>query len=374
MFPASASEVAAILRICAEHKLPVWPVSTGRNWGYGSATAVREGSVLLRLARMNRILEVNERLAYAVIEPGVTYRQLRSHLDANHPDLWCDTTDGPPEGSVIGNALDRGLGVTHYGDHFATLCGMEVVLPTGEIVRTGGGPEGCKTWHTHKWGVGPYVEGLFSQSNLGVVTQAGVWLMPKPEAFASFTFDLAREEDLPRLVDIVRDLALRNILTSAVHLVNDICALSVLAQYPAHLVTQHSRLPDEVLAQMRAHYLVPSWSFGGGIQGAAGQVRAVKKELRKRLAPLGRLLFVDDSMARLAGRVNAAARSGVFAKPLEWAVRRSCRKFARDAGGGPAYPRGAEGHPERLFRAPCVLQERPRPSPIAPIPTATTSG
>lgn len=349
VFPASTSEVAAILRICAEHKLPVWPVSTGRNWGYGSATAVREGSVLLRLARMNRILEVNERVAYAVIEPGVTYRQLRSHLDANYPDLWCDTTDGPPEGSVIGNALDRGLGVSHYGDHFATLCGMEVVLPTGQIVRTGGGPESCKTWHTHKWGVGPYVEGLFSQSNLGVVTRAGVWLMPRPEAFASFTFDLAREEDLPRLVDIVRDLALRNILTSAVHLVNDICALSVLAQYPAHLVTQHSRLPDEVLAQMRAHYLVPSWSFGGGIQGATAQVRAVKKELRKRLAPLGRLLFVDDSMARLAGRVHAAARRGVFAKPVEWAVRRLAGRSLEMLATGPHIHSVLKGIPSDYF-------------------------
>ena len=349
VLPASASEVAAILRICAQHRLPVWPVSTGRNWGYGSATAVQEGSVLLRLARMDRILEVSDRLAYAVIEPGVTYRQLRSHLDANHPGLWCDTTDGPPEGSVIGNALDRGLGVTHYGDHFATLCGMEVVLPTGEIVRTGGGPEGCKTWRTHKWGVGPYVEGLFSQSNLGVVTQAGVWLMPKPEAFASFTFDLAREEDLPRLVDIVRDLALRNILTSAVHLVNDICALSVLAQYPAHLVTKHSRLPNEVLAQMRAQYLVPSWSFGGGIQGTAEQVRVVKKELRKRIAPLGRLLFVDDSMARLAGRVNAAARSGVFAKPLEWAVRRYAGKSLEMLAAGPHIHAVLKGIPSDFF-------------------------
>ena len=347
--PASAADVAAILRICAQHRLPVWPVSTGRNWGYGSATAVREGSVLLRLARMNRILEVNDRVAYAVIEPGVTYRQLRAHLDASHPGLWCDTTDGPPEGSVIGNALDRGLGVTHYGDHFATLCGMEVVLPTGEIVRTGGGPEGCKTWHTHKWGVGPYVEGLFSQSNLGVVTQAGVWLMPKPEAFASFAFDLTREQDLPRLIEIVRELALRNILTSAVHLVNDICALSVLAQYPAHLVTKHSRLPSEILAQMRAQYLVPSWSFGGGFQGTARQVRGVKKELRKRLAPLGRLLFVDDSVVRLARGVNAAARSGVFAKPLEWAVRRFAGKSLEMLAAGPHIHAVLKGIPSDYF-------------------------
>ena len=45
----------------------------------------------------------------------------------------------------------------------------------GEVVRTGSTREGLHTWHTHKWGVGPYLEGLFTQSNLGVVTRAGIW-------------------------------------------------------------------------------------------------------------------------------------------------------------------------------------------------------
>ncbi|MCU0898593.1 MAG: FAD-binding oxidoreductase [Burkholderiales bacterium] len=365
--PASAQEVAAVLRICAQHGLHVWPVSTGRNWGYGSATAVREGAVLLRLSRMNRILEVNERLAYAVVEPGVTYRQLRAHLDARHPSLWCDSTDGPPEGSVLGNALDRGLGVTHYGDHFGTLCGMEVVLANGEIMRTGGGPEGCKTWHTHKWGVGPYVEGLFSQSNLGVVTKAGVWLLPKPEAFASFTFDLAREDDLPKIVDIIRELALREIVTSAVHLVNDICALSVLAQYPAHLLADHSRLPADALAEMRRKYLVAPWSFGGGIQGTAAQVRIIKKELRARLAPLGRLMFVDDSTMRLASIVHSAARRGPLAKPLEWAVRTFTGKSLEMLEAGPHIHDVLKGIPSDYFvRHAYFKSEKPKPDRADP--------
>jgi 4-cresol dehydrogenase (hydroxylating) len=268
--------------------------------------------VILHLGRLDRILEINETLAYAVIEPGVTYRQLRAYLDQHHPDLWCDCTDGPPDGSVIGNALDRGLGVTHYADHFGSLCGLEVVLPTGEVVRTGGGPEGCKTWHTHKWGVGPYVEGLFSQSNLGVVTKAGVWLMPKPEAFASFTFDLKRSSDLPQLVDTVRDLALRGVLQSACHIVNEVVALCVLTQYPGDLLERHSRLPSNVLADLCRRYGVAPWSLGGGIQGTKAMVRDVKRQLRKALSPLGRLTFLDDrSVSAISSLSRWSARSAI---------------------------------------------------------------
>ena len=107
---------------------------------------------------------------------------MKEHLLKSGSRLWCDCTDGPPEGSVLGNALERGMGVTQYADHFATLCGLEIVLADGSIIRTGGGAFGrCPTWNTHKWGVGPYIEGLFSQSNFGIVVKAGIWLFPEPE-------------------------------------------------------------------------------------------------------------------------------------------------------------------------------------------------
>ena len=308
--PGSAEQVAEIVRIAQRLRVPLWPVSQGRNWGYGSGTPVLGNTVVVHLGRMNRILEINEELAYAVIEPGVTYRQLRAHLDAHHPKLWCDTTDGPPDGSVIGNALDRGLGVTHYADHFGTLCGLEVVLPGGDTIRTGGGPDGCKTWNTHKWGGGPYLEGLFSQSNFGIVTMAGVWLIPKPEAFCSFTFDLAHADDLPRLVDVLRDLSLRGVIQSAFHLINEVVALSVLTQYPANVLDRHSRLPDDVRDEMCRRFGVAAWNLGGGLQGTAGAVRATKRALRRHLGPLGKLTFLDDRAVALVGGLNRwAARS-----------------------------------------------------------------
>ena len=306
VYPTSVDDVIGVVKLAGEFRVPIWPVSKGRNWGYGSAAPVVENTVLLHLERMNRIDEVNEELAYAVIEPGVTYRQLKEHLDQHHPELWCDCSDGPPDGSVLGNALERGLGVTAYNDHFGTLCGLEVVLADGSKLRTGGGEAGrCPSWNTHKWGIGPYLEGLFTQSSFGVVTRAGVWLLRRPEAFASFTFDLAREADLPRMIDIIRELTLRGVLASGTHVVNDIVALAVVTQYPRDMVGKFSRLPDATVRELRERFTIPEWAFGGGIMGTRGQVRAIKSELRRSLRGLGRLTFVTDARVRALERFRA---------------------------------------------------------------------
>src|SRR5262245_38882717 len=90
VYPGDACEVAAIVRLAAEYKLAIWPFSKGRNWGYGGTLALENGAVILMLERLNRILEVNEELAYAVIEPGVTQRQLNDHLKTNGIKLWAD--------------------------------------------------------------------------------------------------------------------------------------------------------------------------------------------------------------------------------------------------------------------------------------------
>ena len=84
---------------------------------------------------MNKILEVNERYGYALVEPGVTYFDLYEHLQATNYLLMLDTPD-LGWGSVVGNTLDRGVGYTPYGDHFLWQTGMEVVLPQGEVMRT----------------------------------------------------------------------------------------------------------------------------------------------------------------------------------------------------------------------------------------------
>ena len=183
--PDSTEEVQAVVRIANEYKIPIYPVSTGRNLGYGGSAPVLSGSVVLDLKRMNRVIEVNERNAYALVEPGVSYFDLYRYIQDKGYKLWIDCPD-PGWGSPIGNALDHGAGftVTPYRDHFDAHCGMEVVLANGEIVRTGmGALPGAKTWQQFKYGYGPFVDGIFSQSNFGVVTKMGFWLYPQPEAY-----------------------------------------------------------------------------------------------------------------------------------------------------------------------------------------------
>ncbi|MFW6315258.1 MAG: FAD-binding oxidoreductase, partial [Desulfohalobiaceae bacterium] len=139
LYPASTTEVQEIVRIARQNQVSIYPISRGRNWGYGDACPVREGQVIMDLSRMNKILEINQDLAYAVIESGVTQEQLSRHLESNHPELMFDCTGSGPEASIAGNTLERGFGHTPYGDHFLYSCGMEVVLGDGRVLNTGFG-------------------------------------------------------------------------------------------------------------------------------------------------------------------------------------------------------------------------------------------
>src|SRR5687767_11066928 len=169
--PESVEQVQQIVGIANAHQVPLYPISTGNNWGYGSALPVRHDNVVVDLSRMNRIIDVNIELAYAVLEPGVTQGQLHQHLQQHRIPLSLNPTGAGPHCSILGNALERGFGIGPNGDHFLAQCGMEVVLATGEILRTGFGHyAGAKAEYVYKWGLGPYLDGLFTQSNFGIVT------------------------------------------------------------------------------------------------------------------------------------------------------------------------------------------------------------
>lgn len=316
VFPDNSDEVAQIVRIAVQYKVPIWPFSTGRNWGYGTTLATEHGAIVMVLERMNRVLEVNEELAYAVIEPGVTYELFNAHLKAKGHKLWVDCIDGTPKGSVIGNALDRGVGETPYGDHFGNLCGLEVVLPDGKVVRIGGDSGGLKTWHTHKWGVGPYLEGLFSQSNMGIVTQAGIWLMPQPEAYNSFVFEIYEECHLPQVLDAFRRLALQGVISAKLHLINDVVSFTLLTQRNVEDVAMAGCMTDDDRAALRRKYRVASWNCGGGLYGTRAQVKLQRAMLRKAVGRYGKLLFLSDARLAIVKRLIVWSRRSPAVKSV----------------------------------------------------------
>ena len=324
VYPGSVDEVVALVKLANRHGLPLWPVGKGKNWGYGAATPAEDGALVVVLERLNRIVSVDEEMAHAVVEPGVTYRQFHQYLRERGIDLWLDCTDGPADASVMGNALERGIGETDYGDHFGNICGLEVVLPDGSLVRTGGGPlEGYKSWNTYKWGVGPYLEGLFSQANYGIVTKMGLWLMPKPEYFVSCVFELTREEDFPTLMDAMRRLQLNGAIKSKVHIVNDVVTFAVLAE-PQEILGGQRCLTDDRRAELRRRHNIAPWSFAAGLYGTREQVRANVSLIRRALGPLGRLQFVDDRKIEIVRSVTSRLKrtSGIARALGERAARR----------------------------------------------------
>jgi (+)-pinoresinol hydroxylase len=206
--PDGVEQVQAVVRIANQYKIPIYPVSTGKNLGYGGSAPAYSGSVVLDLKRMNRILEVNENNAYCLVEPGVSYFDLYRYIQEKGLKLWVDVPD-PGWGSPIGNSLDRGGGylMSQFRNHFDSHCGMEVVLANGEVMRTGmGALPGAKTWQQYKSGFGPWIDGMFSQSNFGVVTKMGFWMMPEPDAYLSGTVTVPKHQDLSPMIDILNYL------------------------------------------------------------------------------------------------------------------------------------------------------------------------
>jgi 4-cresol dehydrogenase (hydroxylating) flavoprotein subunit len=206
--PTSTEEVQAVVRIANEHKVPLWTFGQGRNYAYGGPAPRVRGSVLVSLRNMNRVLEVNDELAYAVLEPGVRFFDLHDHLQAGGHRLW-PSIPALGWGSVVGNTLEYGVGYGAYGEHATKACGLEVVLPDGDVLRTGmGAITNSRTWHAHQWSFGPSHQWLFFQSNLGIVTKMGVWLRSRPEVYISAWARFADDATVAPVTDAVRELML----------------------------------------------------------------------------------------------------------------------------------------------------------------------
>ena len=306
--PSSADEVAQLVRIAGVHGLAVYPVSTGRNWGYGDACAVGAGQLILDLSRMNRIVRVDPELAYAVIEPGVTQRQLSDFLREQGYPLWADCTGAGPDTSYIGNIMERGFGHSPYGNRLQHVAGMQVVLAGGEVLETGFGHyRQAKAAHLFPYGVGPFLDGLFTQSNMGIVTRLGIWLMPQAECVNHFLCSVPAHADIAQVVDALRPLRLDGTLRSILHIGNDMRVLSGGRVFPREAVPTGARLPAALRSQLRTAGGIAAWTVSGALYGSDAQVAAARDALRRALRPTrARARFVTArslQLGALAGRL-----------------------------------------------------------------------
>lgn len=294
--PENVDQVQAIVRIANQFRQPIWPVSTGKNMGYGMTTTAMPGQMILDLKRMNRIISVDPELCTALVEPGVTYRQLKDYLVENNLPLWIDVPTVGPIASPVGNTLDRGVGYTPYGEHFMVQCGMEVVLADGEILRTGmGSTKNPSAWQAFKWGYGPYLDGLFTQSNFGVVTKMGMWLMPAPPVYKPFVIRHKKMEDVARIVEAMRPMRIANIVPNVVLMMGGAYQLAMFKRR-SEVWDGAGPITDEAVSKAATANNLGMWNTYIALYGTEGMIAESEKIIRAAFAAIDGEVLTEAEM------------------------------------------------------------------------------
>ena len=175
LLPVSTEEVSKIMKVASRERIPVTPRGAGTNLTGGSVPT--RGGIVLSFTKMNKILKIDKENRIAVLQPGVINMEFQKEL-AKHgiyyppdPGSMAVTTMG---GNVAENA--GGPRAVKYGVTNNFLLGLEVVLASGKVMRTGG--------QTIKNVTGYSLTQLFcgSEGTLGLITEITVKLIPLPEA------------------------------------------------------------------------------------------------------------------------------------------------------------------------------------------------
>lgn len=319
--PESVQDVVSIIKLARETRSLLYPFSTGLNWGYGSRAPIVDNCIPVDLSRMNQILNADEISLdnpVALIEPGVTQQQLYEFLERRCPELTFNVTGAGRDTSIIGNALDRGVGYT--GPRKDDLYGLEVVTGTGDILRTGFRRLGDDSplAHCHPFGLGPILDGLFFQGNFGIVTSACFRLYPRRPSEVAVSLALRDTSDLPLFINELARLKREGLLTSVTHIGNRARTHSSMAYgITRYLEHECGYTPEAALGETDKvlNLVAPNeWASLASVSGNRGQVRAALVEIWRRTRKFARLMVVTDGILDFGYAITHRLRSIPFAR------------------------------------------------------------
>ncbi len=315
LLPKTRDEVVAIVKIAALYGVALYPISKGNNWGHGSANPVMNDCVIVDLSQMNALSRFDTELGIITIEPGVTQGQLSDFLLKNGDFYLTPTTSAGPNATILGNALERGFGLVPVSDHFLSIMNLEVVLADGSVYHSAIHAKGCAdVCDVFKWGIGPYIDGIFSQSNFGIVTAATIALKPKQDCMEIFIIEFIDQEDLESAVVIVRKILKElGCFASAISIVNDLRLSAMNTNYPFEVIKKNPQQAKAILRKLAQEGGFPPWACVGSLYAHRYVVDAVKKELKKLVGHKPwKIQFVSKAKAGMIEAVLDRLPKGMF--------------------------------------------------------------
>lgn len=238
VFPNTTEEVARIVRLANKEKTPI--VSRGGGVGFAGGAVPVRGGIVISMRRMNRILEVNPIDLVAIVEAGVITEDL--HKAAEEKGLFYPPDPASLKQSTLGGNVAHNAGgprAFKYGVTRQYLMGMEVVLPTGEIVNTGG--------RVVKNAVGYDLTSLMcgSEGTLGIITKLTMRLLPKPEAALTL---MALFTSVRHCAEAANHLIEEKIIPSKLELIDRQSLSAIRAYIKDEKIETSCELPEEANA------------------------------------------------------------------------------------------------------------------------------
>src|SRR5579863_9019049 len=216
VFPTSTEQIVGIVKTCNELDVPFLPRGAGTSLAGGCLPV--GGGVMIALTRMKRILEVNTRDRYAVVEPGVVNLWLTNHLK---PHGYHYAPDPSSQGAcTIGGNVATNSGGPHtlkYGVTVNHVLGVEIVLPDGQVLTTGGPAEDMPGYDLTGVIVG-------SEGTFGIVSKAWVRITRNPETYRTL---LGVFENVDDATNTISDIIGAGIVPGALEMLDQLILKAV---------------------------------------------------------------------------------------------------------------------------------------------------
>lgn len=308
--PGSSFELKQVIDYCRENYIKYYPIGSGRNWGYGGNIPVKGEHVVISLERLNQISSFDQDVGVISIGAGVTQGQLFDYLKGKKSDLTFSVTSAGKDTTIISNILERGIGAGKYANRVSSLHNLEVLLPTGEFIGST-----TDEINSHMVGdvFGPSFDGVFCQSNLGIVTKATLWLESIPENMGIITFSFKKDADGYNTIDWIKKMLDSEVLKPGISIFNDYRVYSTLL--PESKASYHSK------ADMKAFFKekgFPFDSWNGEItlkwdsrSVLISQLEFITDKLKKTCTNVTYEVFNKDELRRLRNDEETSAVQSV---------------------------------------------------------------